>query len=120
VKSSLKALSADGLTRSFSIFDPELTLNSTVIINTHQSNLVVCLVDNRISNTSFEVNCIETIPHPLSGPPTGNTTVLGGGPAEGAILYYTVIQGAIQPLTVPELDVSAQVQNMTAERREGR
>lgn len=106
----------DGLTRSFTIIDQELTLASTVLINTHQSNFVVCSVDYRPSDIHFEVNCIETTPGYL---PTGEMPVLGGGPSDGAILYYTVIQAGIQPLNVPTSDVLTQAQNMTAERRQG-
>jgi hypothetical protein len=106
----------DGLTRSFTIIDQELTLASTVLINTHQSNFVVCSVDYRPTDIHFEVNCIETTPGYL---PTGEMPVLGGGPADGAILYYTVIQAGIQPLNVPTSDVLTQAQNMTAERRQG-
>jgi hypothetical protein len=106
----------DGLTRSFTIIDQELTLASTVLINTHQDNFVVCSVDYRPSDIHFEVNCIETTPGYL---PTEEMPVLGGGPADGAILYYTVIQAGIQPLNVPTSDVLAQAQNMTAQRMEG-
>ncbi len=106
----------DGLTRSFTIIDQELTLASTVLINTNQSNFVVCSVDYRPSDIHFEVNCIETTPGYL---PTGEMPVLEGGPADGAILYYTVIQAGIQPLNVPTSDVLAQAQNMTAQRIEG-
>lgn len=106
----------DGLTRSFEIVDHELTLASTVLINTNQSNFVVCSVDYRASDIHFEVNCIET----TSGFfPTGEMPVLGGGPADGAILYYTVIQAPIEPVTVLTPDALAQAQNITAERREG-
>jgi hypothetical protein len=106
----------DGLTRSFDIVDQELNLASTVLINTHQSNFVVCSVDYRPSDIHFEVNCIETTPGYF---PTGEMPVLGGGPADGAILYYTVIQAPIEAVTVLTPDVLAQAQNMTAERREG-
>jgi cell division protein FtsN len=45
--------------------------------------------------------------------------VLEGGPANGTILYYTVITANVVPLTAPPADVLEQAQNATAERREG-
>ncbi len=106
----------DGSTRTFTITDPELTLASNVLINTHQSNFVICSVDYRPTDTQFEVNCLETTNGYI---PTGDMPVLTGGPADGAILYYTVIQGGIQPVTPLDAEEEARAQNMTADRREG-
>jgi len=106
----------DGSIRTFTITDPELTLASNVLINTHQSNFVVCSVDYRPTDTQFEVNCIETTNGYL---PTGDVPVLTGGPADGAILYYTVIQGGIQPVTPLDAEDEVRAQNMTADRRGG-
>jgi hypothetical protein len=108
----------DNLTRSFRITDLECCARgSTILINTHQLNFVVCSVDYRPNDIQFEVNCIETTPgyEPLPG----QMPVLEGGPTDGAILIYTVIYAPIVPLTVPPADVLEQAQNTTAERREG-
>jgi hypothetical protein len=108
----------DNLTRSFNITDLECCARgSTILINTHQLNFVVCSVDYRPNNIQFEVNCIETTPG--YKPLPGQMPVLEGGPTDGAILYYTVIYAPIAPLTVPPADVLEQTQNATAERREG-
>jgi hypothetical protein len=109
----------DGLERSFSIIDEEVTLNDTILINTLLVglNFVVCSVDHKYE-MGFEVNCIET----TSGfdPPTPpQMPVLEGGPDDGSILYYTVITANVVPVTAPPADVSEQAQNATAERREG-
>jgi hypothetical protein len=102
----------DGVTRTFFIAEPELGEPWTVLINTHQANFVVCSVDYKIAQTGFEVNCIETNP-------SGQMPVRGGGPADGATLYYTVINAVLAPTTAPPADVLEQAQNATAERREG-
>jgi hypothetical protein len=106
----------DGLKHTFVIDDPEVTVNDTILINTHQDNFVVCSVDYRPNFGSFEVNCIETTPG--FEPPIGNITVLEGGPDDGAILFYTVITANNVPVTVSPADLLAQAQNATAERRE--
>jgi hypothetical protein len=104
----------DGSRRSFMITEPEFySTDDTVVINTQQNNFVVCSVDYRAQFT-FEVNCIETTNGYL---PSGNMTILGGGPDEGATLYYTVIHGTVLPLRAPLSDILAQAQNATAERR---
>jgi hypothetical protein len=102
----------DGVVRTFSIAEPELGEDDTVLINTHQQNYVVCSVDFKIVGAAFEVNCIQTNP-------SGQMPVFGGGPANGAILTYTVISARLVPTTVPPADVLEQAQNATAERREG-
>jgi hypothetical protein len=107
----------NGLKRTFFIVDPEVGDGNTILINTHQHNFVVCSVDYRPPGGFFEVNCIETTQG--IDPLPGQMPVLEGGPADGAILYYTVLDVDVVPLTVPPADVLAQAQNATAERREG-
>jgi hypothetical protein len=106
----------DGVRRTFLIVDDEVTANDNILINTRQSNFVVCSVDFKVDRI-FEVNCIETTQG--FNPPPGQIPVLEGGPDNGAILYYTVIQLPPIPLTAPSADVLEQAQNATAERREG-
>jgi hypothetical protein len=109
----------DGSKRTFTIVDPEFSASdNTVVINTVQNNFVVCSVDYRIDRI-FEVNCIET----TSGTfPSDNITalpdtILEGGPADGAILYYTVVHAPLIPLRGSvSPDVLAQAQNQTAAR----
>ena len=86
----------NGNRMSFTIFDNQFnTETSTVIVNTFQSNFVVCNVDY-MCNGAFEVNCKNA-------------------PANTGQLYYTIInlpasdEGA--QATVPQ-----QVANRIAER----
>jgi hypothetical protein len=106
----------DGLKRTFTITDEEVSLNDTILINTGQPGLnwVVCSVDHKDEFT-FEVNCIETTSGDPNDPP--QMPVLEGGPDDGSILYYTVIRLPPVPLTAPPADVLEQTQNATAERR---
>jgi hypothetical protein len=95
----------DGTTRFFTIRDSQFDQNSTVIINTHQSNFVVCNVDYRYNTegfNAFEVNCGEQL----------NSTT-GVAPAEGGRLHYTIIKMAP---TTPEPPTEADVQAATAQR----
>jgi hypothetical protein len=108
----------DGLKRSFNIIDEEVTLNDTILINTHHvQNFTVCSVDARYQ-FGFEVNCIETT-NGYAPPTPPQMPVLEGGPANDTILYYTVITANVVPVTAPPADLLEQAQNATVERREG-
>jgi len=104
----------DGSKRSFTIVEPEFSASDNmVIINTVQDNFVVCSVDYR-GDRFFEVNYIESTNGYF---PSGNMTVLGGGPADGAILYYTIIHSPLIPLRgPPPPDVLEQGLNQTSAR----
>jgi hypothetical protein len=78
----------DGLARTFAISDNEFNSStSVVVINTQQGNFGICQVDwwsgQFNGQEVFEVNCIETT--------TGQTPVLEGGPSEGSVLKYAII-----------------------------
>jgi hypothetical protein len=84
-----------------------------VLINTVQANFVVCSVDSR-GNGFFEVNCIETTNGYF---PSGNMTVLEGGPDDGATLYYTVIHSPFIPSRgAPPPGFLAEEQNLLMQR----
>jgi hypothetical protein len=76
----------DGTRRVFVISDNEFNSStSVVVINTRQPNFGICQVDYW-SGQSFEVNCVETQPGGTGTPP-----VLEGGPSDGSILNYAII-----------------------------
>jgi hypothetical protein len=107
----------DGSTHTFNIIEPEFNASTDMVfINTVQDNFIVCSVDYRWVG-SFEVNCIETTSGYL---PSGNITVLEGGPDNGAGLYYTVVSGLIIPSrSPPPSDALPEGQNVIAERMRG-
>jgi len=76
----------DGSRRTFLISDNEFNSStSVVVINTRQVNYEICQVDYwSLSGDFFEVNCIET-------QSAGTPPVLEGGPADGSILKYSII-----------------------------
>jgi hypothetical protein len=78
----------DGTTRVFTISDNEFNSStSVVVINTHQGNFGICQVDYWYEGSQFfEVNCLETQPGGVGTPP-----VLEGGPSDGSILRYAII-----------------------------
>jgi hypothetical protein len=104
----------DGSRRSFNIIEPEFAASDNmVLINTVQANFVVCSVDSR-GDGFFEVNCIETTNGYF---PSGNMTVLEGGPDDGATLYYTVIHSPFIPSRgPPPPGVLAEEQNLLMQR----
>jgi hypothetical protein len=74
----------DGSRRHFLISDNEFNSStSVVVINTRQGNFGICQVD-WWGVVLFEVNCIATQSE-------GTPPVLEGGPADGSILKYSII-----------------------------
>lgn len=78
----------DGTRRVFTISDNEFNSStSVVVINTRQGNFGICQVDFWTQGSQFfEVNCLETQPGGVGTPP-----VLEGGPSDGSILKYAII-----------------------------
>jgi hypothetical protein len=77
----------DNSRRVFTISDNEFNSStSVVVINTRQINFGICQVDYWSDPQFFEVNCLETQPGGTGTPP-----VLDGGPSDGSILKYAII-----------------------------